>query len=51
MLGKAIAPLIAQQASENSDFYLQSCQILGDFWPNLAAFVFGEPLCDLEIPS
>ena len=51
MLGKVIAPVIAQRSSENIDFYLQNCHILDIFWPIQAGFVAGELLCDLEIPS
>jgi hypothetical protein len=47
VLDKAFAPFIAQQANENSAFYLQICQMLNVFWPIQAAFVAGEPLCDL----
>ena len=50
MLGKAIALLIAQQASENSDCYLQNCQFLNVFSADQDAFVVWEPLCDLETP-
>ena len=50
-LEKAIAPRIAKQASQNSDFYLQNCQILDIFLPIQVASVVGKRLWDIEMPS
>ena len=50
-LVKALALIIAQQASENGDFYLQKCQILDVLWQIWVASVVGKQLYDLDIHS